>query len=77
MRKANSLTIFILVIVEATLFLTACNKKTDYFTSSHVIAQIDDFEITFKDFSDQFQRIYPHQALNKAPEKSSKMFLTR
>ncbi len=66
MRKAI---LFSFIFIVAMLLLTSCQKKNDEFKDAQVVAKIDDFEITYKDLSDQFQKIYPQQFLTKATQQ--------
>ncbi|MBD3290320.1 hypothetical protein GF337_16065, partial [candidate division KSB1 bacterium] len=75
MKYAKMVQTLLVFFVGLFLSFPNCQKDSAEKSDASIIAKIDDFEITYKQFSDHFKKLYPRQNLRKASAQDKKQVL--
>ena len=65
MKNENRVRIVVILLIGLIISLD-CQMNSEKINNKSTLAKIDDFEITYKEFSDHFKKLHPNQVIEKA-----------
>ncbi len=75
MKKEVIIRLTIVLCIGFLIIIFSCQKDSAKIEDDQVVASINDFEITHKQFGDYFNKLYPHRAFSQANDSLKKNVL--